>query len=147
MSFPSASVFTTPWSTHSCLQDYGMASPEINGVLLAKTPLPGVEAAPGNDWLGVQDTIGSSGRLLVSAKLPNAGLTRRQARGRSCLPPTHPLLSGPAAIREFAPEQLDLDHLAEAIRGLLVPAPPASDPDLLLTPPGVSHVVGGSSTP
>jgi len=59
----------------------------------------------------------------------------------------------PEIARQFAPEQFDLDHLAEAIRFLLrderTPQTdaPRHDLDLLLTHPRGSHVVGAPRTP
>ena len=48
--------------------------------------------------------------------------------------------------REFTPEQLDCDDLAQALRGLLG-EPIAPDPDLLLASHRVSHVVGAEEAP
>jgi len=61
--------------------------------------------------------------------------------------------TGAPVVRQFAPEQLDPDHFAEAIRRLLdeenlasrEPAPNAH-PDLLLSPHRATDVVGATRT-
>ena len=68
----------------------------------------------------------------------------------------HSALDGvvPEVARQFAPEQIDLDQLAEAIRSLLgepneprPQAPAAPNPDLLLVRRRGSHVVRAKTKP
>jgi hypothetical protein len=75
------------------------------------------------------------------------GQSERSPRKRRLAVPCS--LAGPDIARQFAPEQIDLDGLAQAIRCLLAadlaspddpPTPP--DPDLLLPRRRATHVVG-----
>jgi len=58
--------------------------------------------------------------------------------------------SPPQLAREFQPESLDLDHLAQAVRKLLgadAGLPEEPDSDLLSPRAGVTHVVGVNGKP
>jgi len=61
---------------------------------------------------------------------------------------SHPVRdsAGPEVARQFTPEQIDLDDLAQALRALLGERI-SPHPDLLLAGHRGSHVVGADDTP